>query len=226
MDLSPSGYGARRFDAAANDAADTWISGPILTLNGLSASDILAAFRSGSGYESPAGSMPLIVRVFLHQVRLELGADLRGAIDAHANQADTARRDVRDRGNTDVLRRTMRFDGLLGHLQMYGPAQRRTAGFAAALVWVKENRVIRHSCWASGSATSRSRASCREGSRYRAGSTSLERKRTPTLTISAQPTYVSLAIGRKLRVFQVLCGSSFLLFASSGTGKPIGGDPK
>jgi len=131
-----------------------------LTLNGPSASGIPAAFGSGSGNESPARSVPLIIRVLFHQARLQFGADLRGAIDAHANQANAARGYVRDRGNTDVLRRTMRFDGLLRHLQMYGPAQLRTAGFAAALVWMKENTVIRHSCWASGSATSRSRASC------------------------------------------------------------------
>ena len=56
-----------------------------LTLNGPSASGIPAAFRSGSGNESPARSVPLIIRVFFHKARLELGADLRGAIDAHAH---------------------------------------------------------------------------------------------------------------------------------------------
>ena len=43
------------------------------------------------------------------------------------------------------------------------------------------------------------------------------------LTIAVHPSYVLHAISRKLRVFQALCGSSFLLFASPGTGGPIGG---
>ena len=75
------------------------------------------AATSGPGDETPAGAVLLPGDIALHQLVCELGPDLVGAVDAHADQTSAAGRDVADRGDADFGFLAMGDDGLLAHIE-------------------------------------------------------------------------------------------------------------